>query len=262
MKRMGCSVQFPRMIGLSLVLSAAFSGLASAQDRGPGLEFELGAGGLVSPSYEGSNRYLLSPYPVIRFGYLQLPNGCTLGGGDGLGLSFAPSFRYRGERNSTDAPELAGLNMVDAAIELGAGVRYTFANARVFADLRHGVTGHSGITGELGADLIARPSTNLTLTLGPRLSFADAKYMQTYFGVTAAEAAGSSFTALTPAAGFKSAGVETTARYEFSEKWALEGNASWNRLINDAGNSPVTAVGSRNQFAAGVGLVRKFSIDF
>lgn len=233
-----------------------------AQERGPGIEFELGAGALVAPDYEGSSRYQVRPWPLIRFGYLQLPNGFTLGGGDGQGLSVAPSFEYRAAREAKDAPELTGLSDVDAAVEIGGAVRYTAGNVGVFGDLRYGAIGHNGITGEIGADLIATPAERLTVSAGPRLSFADDRYMRTYFGVTAGEAAGSSFSQFSPSGGFKSAGVGAAARYDFDDRWALEAEASWNRLIGDAGKSPIVAVGSRDQFSAGIGMVRKFSIGF
>ncbi|TCD16150.1 MipA/OmpV family protein [Oricola cellulosilytica] len=248
-------------VALSTALSVAAGG-ATADERGPGIEFELGAGALTAPHYEGSSRYRVRPFPLIRFGYLQLPNGFALGGGDGQGLSAAPSFRYRAARKAEDAPELTGLRDVDAAVEIGGGLRYTAGNVRLFGDLRYGAIGHNGITGEIGADMIAAPAERLTVSAGPRLSFADDRYMRTYFGVTAGEAAASPFSAFAPSGGFKSAGVGTAARYQFDDRWALEAEASWNRLIGDAGNSPIVAAGSRDQFSAGIGLVRKFSLGF
>lgn len=228
----------------------------------PGVEFELGLGGTVAPRYEGSDSYLLSPWPIVRLKRLTLPNGFQIGGGDGMGFSVRPSFRFLSDRRAADIPALTGLTDIGAAFELGAGASYTQSNWRVFGDVRRGVTGHDGFVGELGVDLIARPIEALTVHAGPRASFADGEYMATYFGVTAAESAASGLPAFAPGGGFKSVGLEIGARYDFNSAWAVEGKAAYSKLIGDAGASPVTALGSDNQFTVRLGLIRSFSVDF
>ncbi len=246
-----------------MAVLALGTGLAAAQEpAAPGVEFELGLGGTVAPRYEGSDSYLLSPWPIVRLKRLTLPNGFQIGGGDGMGFSVKPSFRFLSERNAADVPALTGLNPVDAAFELGAGVSYTTQNWQVFFDLRHGVTGHDGFVGEFGGDLIARPIEGLKVYAGPRASFADSDYMNTYFGVTGAESIASGLPAFAADGGFKSVGVEVGARYDFNPLWAVEGTASYAKLIGDAGNSPVTALGSDNQFTVRLGLIRSFKVDF
>lgn len=254
----------PFALAGSLMLAVSFISIpASAQAvLSPGLEFELGAGVLVAPSYEGSSDYQVSAYPVIRFGYLALDNGFSLGGGDGQGLSVRPSFRYLAAREAIDSPALMGLTDTDAAIELGGGFEYTFGSVSAFADVRYGITGHHGFVGELGADYIVRPETNTTISIGPRISWASNDYMDEYFSVSAAEATASSFTEFDAGPGFKSIGLEAAVRYEFNENWAVETGAGYNRLLGDASNSPITNVGSKNQFTSKIGLVRKFRIDF
>jgi MipA family protein len=251
------------VLALSGLVAAGgvFSVPASAEDTA-GMEFELGGGAAFGPRYEGSSDYLFSPFPTFRLKRLTLPNGFQIGGGDGLGLSVYPSFKYRGARKSADTPALAGLTDIDAALELGVGVSHTARNFRVFTDLRRGVTGHDGFNGEVGADVIVRPVDKLSLSAGPRASFADAKYMDSYFSVTAAESIASGLAAFNAGSGFKSIGVEAGARYDFASDWAVESSVTYNRLIGDAANSPVTSVGSRDQLGVRVGLVRKFRIDF
>ncbi|WP_158284927.1 MipA/OmpV family protein [Hoeflea marina] len=236
---------------------------ASAQDASaPGIGFEVGLGGMVAPSYEGSNRYLLSPYPIISFNYLRLSNGFSLGGGDNEGLNFRPSFRYIGERDAGDEPALTGMEPVDAAIELGAGLKYTAGPVSVFGDVRYGVSGHHGIVAEIGADYLIEPVSRLTLSAGPRLSFASADYMNAYFGVTPAESITSGYSAYSAGGGLKSVGVAVNARYDFNDHWAGEAGASWNRLVGDAADSPLIAAGSKDQYTARIGLIRKFQIGF
>ncbi len=258
-----------RAAALSFAFAIAPATMAGAEDGllqddgspAPGLIFELGAGGSLSPSYEGSSRYELSPYPVVRLKYLRLNNGFQIGGGDDQGLSFRPSFRYIGKRSAADDPVLAGLPVVDASVELGAGIVYQYRNIRGFVDLRYGI-GHGGIVGETGVDVILTPMDQLTLTAGPRLSFASGEYMSTYFDVTPAAAVTSGLPQFASSSGFKSYGAEVGARYDFNDSWALEGLAGWHRLIDDAAASPIIALGDKNQYNVKIGLVRTFRVGF
>lgn len=228
----------------------------------PGIEFELGAGGAVRPTYEGSDSYEVSPFPIVRFNYLGLKNGFEIGGGDGQGFSIRPSFRYLGSREAADDPVLTGLTDIDAAIELGIGFKYAMGPFSVFADSRYGVTGHNGLVGEIGGDYTFVPVDNLKFSLGPRASWASGDYMSSYFSVSAAESVASGLPVFNAGAGFKSVGAEAQIRYDFNEYWAAESSATFDRLIGDAGNSPVTGLGSKDQFGFKLGFVRKFRIDF
>lgn len=266
-KRPSLSRRLQKACAVSLlsVCSIMGSGAAVAQDdsQTAGISFELGVGGVIAPSFEGSGSYAVSPYPLIGFEYLRLPNGFTIGGGDGQGFSARPSFQWRGERTSQDYAALAGLNDVDAALELGTRISYTAGFVRVHGDVRYGISGHHGVTGEVGVDLVAKPSEEITVSFGPRVSFANGNYMNTYFGVSAAEAGRSPFTAFHAGGGIKSAGVETSLRYQLNEIWALDTGASWNRLVGDAARSPIVIrAGSQDQYTFKLGLVRKFQIDF
>ncbi|MEM6667002.1 MAG: MipA/OmpV family protein, partial [Pseudomonadota bacterium] len=92
--------------------------------------------------------------------------------------------------------------------------------------------------------------------------FADDEYMDTYFGVSNAEAARSRFTAFDAGAGIKSAGVIADTRYQWNDNWAVTAEASWHRLVGDAADSPVVDLaGEENQFTAGIGVAYRFRFD-
>jgi len=247
-----------------VVLAASFlsSAAAGQEALAPGLAFELGGGGLLAPVYEGSKDYVVTAFPTIRFGYLALENGFTLGGGDGQGLSYRPSFRYLGARNVADNPELAGLSDTEAALELGGGLKYASGPYSLFADVRYGATGHNGFVGEFGADYVLRPEDTTTISVGPRVSWASGKYMDAYFSVSAAEAAASSFGMFDAGAGIKSVGIEAAVRHDFDQNWAVEAGVGYDRLTGDAASSPIVNVGSKDQFSGKIGIVRKFNIGF
>jgi MipA family protein len=252
-------------IAVTLAASTAFGPLALAQDAtgqsGPGISFEIGAAGRLSPSYFGSSDLVLSPVPLIRLKRLELPNGFVIGGGSDQGFSLSPSFGVVGERSTKDSPELAGLNTIDAAFEFGLAAKYRVGQFRFEGALRRGFGGHEGIRGELGADYILQPDDKWTVYGGPRLDFADSTFANTYFGVTAAEAS-ARFPATTVGGGLISAGLEAGLRYQVDEYWAVEAGASWDRLVGDAADSPITAQGSKNQYSFQFGILRRFDIGF
>jgi MipA family protein len=87
---------------------------------------------------------------------------------------------------------------------------------------------------------------------GPRLSFANDEYMDTYFAVPT----GATLPAYSADGGLYTAGLEFTVRHDFSEVWAVEGALGWTRLVGDAGDSPV--VQDRDSGTVSVKLIRTF----
>lgn len=227
----------------------------------PDLIFEVGAGALVSPAYEGSDEYIIAPYPIVSVSYLNIPGLLEVGGGPSNGFSLGPSFRYIDKRNAGDYPALTGLDSVDATYELGLRASYSWLFAEVYGEARYAFGGADGFTGALGANAISHPFETLELKLGPKATFASDDYMATYFGVDGAEAARSGFSEFDAKGGFKSVGLEATARYEFHPNWFLNANAEYERLVGDAADSPIVDVGSKDQFFFGLGLSRQFAVD-
>jgi outer membrane scaffolding protein for murein synthesis (MipA/OmpV family) len=232
----------------------------------PDLIFTLGGGVGVEPTYFGSDSYEAVPAFSFSLDYLRLPGGRSFGSTDpsytATGLSPTFSFRVIKERSAADHVELTGLNDIDLSVELGMGLAYRQENFQVFANARYGVIGHEAWVGDIGADLIVRPTDKLTMTLGPRLFLANEDYAATYFGVTPAESLASGLPAFAPRGGALSAGVELGATYAINDTWGMFGAVRWDRLLNDAATSPITGLGSEDQFSARIGLTRRFTLDF
>lgn len=232
----------------------------------PDVVVTLRAGVQVSPAYLGSDEYEVGPDLAGRIDYLRFPGGFeygssrTVGFRSGWGLQ--GSFRYLGSRKSKDHDVLQGLDDVDWSIEAGLGVGYEQRNWRVFTDVRYGFIGHNAWVGDIGADAIAYPMEGLTLTAGPRLNFGTDSFAQTYFGVTDTESRNSGLDQYDAQGGLLGAGIEIGARYLFNERWGVEGAATWDRLVNSAADSPITATGSEDQYSVRVGITRRISLDF
>jgi outer membrane scaffolding protein for murein synthesis (MipA/OmpV family) len=254
----------------SVPLPAPAPGLLAAggalDSRTPDIVTTLRAGIEVSPAYLGSDEYELGPDLAVRFDYVRFPGGFEYGSSQTVGFrtgwGIQGSFRYLGERDSDDHDQIRGLDDVDWTAEAGLGVGYEQRNWRVFTDVRYGFIGHNAWVGEVGADGIAYPMEGLTLTLGPRLSFGDNRFADTYFGVSATESVDSGLPEFDAKGGLLGAGVELGARYLFNERWGVEGAAGWQRLMNDAAESPVTETGSEDQYSVRVGITRRISLDF
>ncbi len=249
---------------------AVLPGLLSAggvlDDPDPDLVMTIGAGAAYAPAYFGSDEYEVGPTGAFRFDYVRFPNGFTFGSGNTVGFvegfGLRGSANYIGKRNSSDYSEIDGLDDVDATLELGLGLGYEQANYRAFANARYGFFGHNAFVGDAGVDLISRPVQGLTLTAGPRINFGTDKFADTYFGISDAESAASGLAAYSADGGIISAGVEVTALYQFNPRWGLRADFTWDRLTNDAADSPITKQGSDDQFRVSLRLVRRISINF
>lgn len=222
------------------------------------LRFELGGGATVAPSFEGSSRYEVTPSFMFRLKQLKWQN-IDIGNNVGGGFSLAPSFRYLSERTASEDPVLAGIEDIDASLELGLRASYEWKNARLFAQARYGVTGHNGLVGEVGADVILSPDEKVYFSIGPRISFANTQYNDTFFSVPTAALNLQEFEA---EGGLKSAGLEASVRYDFSDTLAFESSIEWARLVGDAAVSPIVHAGERDQIIAKIGIVRKFNFSF
>lgn len=237
----------------------------STQGTGPALGFTLRTGVATAPDYFGADGSEAAPDLGFELNYLRL-GGFTFGNPDPLyqpeGFGVTGSFRYIGDRDVADNPELAGFNDVDAALELGVGLRYATSDYQVFGAVRYGVIGHEAWVGELGADVFVRTTDRLTLRAGPRAFFADSDYASTYFGVTAAEAAASApaYTQFNASGGLMSTGVELGAGYRINDRWGVDAAVSYDRLRNDAADSPISLDDS--QVSARIGLTRRFTLGF
>jgi outer membrane protein len=231
--------------------------------RTPDIVATLRAGVAVSPSYFGSDEYDIGPDLAARIDYVRFPGGFEYGSsrtvGFRTGWGIQGSFRYIGERKKDDIP---GLDDVDWTAEAGLGVGYEQRSWRAFADVRYGIIGHNTWVGEIGADAISYPIEGLTLTAGPRLQFGTDNFAQTYFGISAEESAASGLEAYDASGGLLATGLEIGARYLFNERWGVEGAIGYDRLVNDAADSPITRTGSADQYSARIGITRRISLDF
>ncbi len=246
---------------LATLLLPALAGVASAAETFPApnddVVVTLGGGARVAPEWDGSKHSVLSPMPIIGLKFLRSPLTGQPSSDTGFGI--APSFRLLGKRHFDPGSPLFGLADVATAFEAGLTVDYTDTNFRAFVTARQGFGGHHGQLFDLGVDGILHPMDKLKLEMGPRLSFATADYMRTYFGVSNAEALATGLSAYKPAGGYRGAGLAATATYDIDKRWFVRGDAGWTRLSDEITKSPIVKLdGRRDQFTVGLGVAYRF----
>jgi outer membrane scaffolding protein for murein synthesis (MipA/OmpV family) len=257
------------------VTMTALATAAAAQDPGlPESDFvtvpkrqyviDLGLGASVGPRYDGASDYLVQPVPIIGFSRLRLPVIGDFGGPDAKrGVFFFPTFDFIGSRDAGDDPDLQGTRDIDWALAVGVGAGYRYDFWRVFAQADYGFNGYSGFRGQIGADVIASPLERATLSFGPRLAWAGDDYMDTYFRVSDAESAasGGQLASFSADGGLRSVGAAVIASYALTDRVFLLGNARYDQLVGDAGDSPIVRAGDDDQFTFGLGLSYRFAFD-
>jgi outer membrane scaffolding protein for murein synthesis (MipA/OmpV family) len=223
---------------------------------------ELGADLASYPVFEGSQRYKAMPTPFAEVEYRGRLFAST---GEGVGVNILRGRTWRagaavsydlGRDVDVERSWLRGLGDVHPAPEGKLFAEYGILPFVFTADLRRGFGGHNGLIGDLGVYMPVIGSEKGFLFIGPSVTFADRRYMQSYFGVTEAQASRSRFHPYDASAGLKSAGFGASGTLFVSEHWFLQIDAAYERLLDSAAASPITE--ARSQFVAVAGVGYKF----
>lgn len=171
---------------------------------------------------------------------------------------FGPAVGFEGRRSRGDTDGL--LPSVGFTVELGGFAQYQITPAvRLRTEVRQGIGGHKGLIGVVGADYVARDGDRWLFSLGPRITLANDRYSRAYFGVGSAAAANTALPAYEADGGLQAVGATAGLIHQLSPRWGLYSYARYDRLVSDAGSSPVVrAFGSRNQVSGGVALSYTF----
>lgn len=249
---------------LAIVTGLGAGGMAlPAMAQGFGISGEIGFGASVEQRYFGSENYRVSPSGNFSLEALTIGPISTGTPGverDTTGFGLRGALRVISERTADDDPELAGLEDVPFSVEAGLGVAYETERYRIYAEARYGVIGHNAWVGEIGSDVIYRPTQALTISAGPRLFFGSDAYANTYFGVTGAEADLSTFDAFDASGGILSAGLEVRVDQRLNDNWSVRGELEISEFLNDAAISPITQ--EPTHAILSVTLARRFSFGF
>jgi outer membrane protein len=225
----------------------------------------------VLPDWEGAKSYSFLGYPSVSLRradareWSSPDDGLDFSVYDAHGFSVGPVAAYELGRYRNDDPRrLFGIHDVPWMIEAGVFAEFwavpdTF-RARV--EIRHGLSSGNGFVADAAVDYLLHFGA-ATFALGPRLSLGDQDFMRRQFGVTLTDSVqNGSVTPFKPEGGLKSAGLGTSLTYDFSKQWSAVAYGGYDRLVADAGKSPlVKKLGSPDQFHAGVTVNYSFSLS-
>jgi MipA family protein len=232
------------------------------------LRIRVGGGAEIRPEYPGADSLRIGFDP--EFGVARGDEPFGLGAPDDRfniklfssgGFSAGPSAGLSPSRRDSDVG--APVGDVSRAIELGGFAQYHFGESfRVRAEARHALGGHNGLTGYLGADYFTRDADRYTFSIGPRIRFGDAGYMNSYFGVSPEVSIKTLLPVYRPSGGMRAVGAVSGFTYSLGGPFGLYGFARYDRLVGGAKSSPIARqFGSPDQFAAGLGLTYTFNIS-
>ncbi|WP_255551691.1 MipA/OmpV family protein [Erythrobacter crassostreae] len=242
----------------------------------------IGAGAGLTPSYSGSDDYVVIPLPLIvgRVGGIGIsPNGpgfnldvlskAPAAGPPETSLSFGPTFRIRGDRNGQikdPVVELAG--DLDTALEVGVqggvsfpGVLNRFDRVGLSAAVRWDVLGaHDGMLIEPGISYFTPLGRGAAVQFIGSASFVDDSFADYYYSVTPAQSTATGLPQFNADGGLNSLGVTAIATVDLDND-VLNGGfnvymvGGFSRLMGDAADTPFTAErGSASQFISGIGI--------
>lgn len=220
---------------------------ASAAGAAPnsGWQVSLGAGVSYGPRYEGAANNRMRMVPLLDVSYNN--GGFFIGVARGIGFNFSEvkylQYGVRvllGQARSQDEdPRLYGMGNIDY-----------YPEASLFLSTQLGpVSISSGVAGsdygghaDVGCSLAIPLGRDDRFRLGGNINWGDANYNQTYFGVTAAQAAasGNVLTVYNATEGKKSTVLNASWRHSFDKEWFGNTSLTYKRLEGSAQFSPLT----------------------
>lgn len=235
---------------------------ASGQPEGD-WKSQLGLGVLFKPQYEGSADYDVWPIPYFEFEYKNSIYinpvrgiGYKLETDNGFGYDLGLGFDFG--RDEEDGDLLQGMGDIDFSGVLRGGLTYDFGPADIGLSINKAVTGaHDGyeVEASLGKSFFIREWRTM-LRFRLEATFSSDDYLQTYFGVTPAQAMTSGNPIYEIEGGLKEVGVSTLIIRPINQQWSLLFLATFGRFVGDVADSPI--VESSNRMAGGLFMVRSF----
>ena len=230
------------------------------------LRVRVGIGFGTVPDYVGSNDMRLKVLPIldVRYGKRWRLNNTSLRYNAYVkdGWQIGPLLKYKAGRKEARNEVLRGLGDVKATAQVGAFAKYKTEHMLFNLAFRQSLGAGRGnsVRASLGHALFKKGKFGMAAALSSK--WMSGRAMQTSYGVTAAQAAGSAagLTVFSPKAGISELTANIFARYRLSDKFRILGLASFSRLLADAKESPLVTnpAGSVNQVKVGIGFTADF----
>jgi MipA family protein len=252
---------------LSSIAIALIAPVAMSQEIGPPLDapmskpFELSLGAIAGtrPAYLGSDDRKSFALPIVA---ARWSNGWFAGTtGIGYRSTLAPNLTV-GARLSFDlgrkesySSDLAGMGDIKARALLGTFASYRIGQGLALTSSLNYGSGNNkdGLTGDVGLRAQIPLGGAHRLMASTSLGFANSAFMQSQFGVTAAQATTTTYQAYMPNAGLRDLSINLGYGYMVSQNTTLQIMINARTLLGDAKDSPLTR--SNTGVSSFIGLV-------
>ena len=255
----------PARISLLLASAGALvlpAGTAPGAEAGRGdWSFVLGGGALVAPSYEGSDKFSVSPMPFVSINwrdrvFLEMGHGLGVNVVRTDALRLGVSVGFAPGRDEDDDDHLKGLGDIDTAARGHVFGSYAFGMLQLGVDVAKDFGGSDGVQVRPELSVKVPLSESWTLSSGISATWADDAYMQSFFGVSASQSRSSGLERFDAGAGFKSVDLQLGLNWAITESWFATAHLGVGVLLGDAADSPVTE--SRVQPSAALAVGYRF----
>jgi len=230
----------PVLSATILIATVALPAQVAVAADGDHLTFGLGAG--IVPRYDGSDEHRVTPIPFLdaQYGLFFARSGEGLGlkllqtpqWTAGVGLNWMEGY------DKDDVPD--GIGKLSDALGVRIFLSTHFSGAIATLSATQAVT--KSKRGLLATVRLSYPydvTDRFKVVPSIAVNWANAKYMNSYFGIDSEQAARSGLSKYHPSAGFKDASLRVGFNYELSKNWNLTGAVGVSRLLGDAVDSPL-----------------------
>jgi len=249
------------LVALSLNAAAEPRLLQGLEDLADGKKEWEGAIGLVlgyGPSYLGSDDYAVGAKPALylRYGRFSLSTGAgfTTRRTDqvlrGLGLDLLATDRIKLKlsaridrgRSESSSRALAGMGDVDGTVRVRLQSTWRLEDGWLLgaAASVDALGRGQGALGELSVARETSLTPDTVWSWGGSLTIGDATYMQSYYGVTPAQASSSGYPVYTPSTGLRDFALSTGLLSELASDWVGFVNVGVSQALGPVLDSPLT----------------------
>ncbi len=240
-------------LAVSMLTAVGSACLSSAHaQQGPKDGGRVGLVALGGYEYQGSDETRTQVLPALDYtwanGWFAGVSGVGRQWNAGDNLQYGLKLGYDMGREEGRSSALRGLGTVDASAEVGCFARYTLGNGfAAKTSLRAGSGVDSkGALWDLGVEYGHALGASWRLGSELTATYANADYLQSYFGVTAKQAQASGYAVYTPSAGMRDVSARVSLTYLISPQWSLTGGLRHTQLLGDAKDAPMVRKTSAN----------------
>jgi MipA family protein len=234
----------------AMPLAAQTLGPPAVAPGGGDWAISVGVGGAVRPTFEGSDRYRVSPLPfasvvwkdtvsldVSGLNVYWRSEGLQVGAGVTYNLGRSTEDKFFGQGDA----RLAGLGDVPATVGVRGFANYRLGPVLLGASItKYFVEGNNGLLADASIGVPYRINDRFAVTARIATTWADRNYMQNFFGISPQQSANSGYAAYDAGSGFKDVSLSLGAQYKLTENWSLSGGVRLTQLLGAAKNSPIS----------------------